>query len=411
MVIAEQHILQPDNLMINKLSRELRRELEEILSYWMIHTPDQENGGFYGRIGNDNRADKKADKGLVLNARILWSFSAAYDFTGKPEYRKMADRSFYYILDHFRDPAFGGLYWSLDYRGKMKDGKKQIYGLAFCIYAMAVYFQATGDLQALHLAKDLFEYIEQYSYDKERGGYFEAFTRGWQVMDDLRLSEKDENEKKTMNTHLHIIEAYAALYKVWKDKRLKNRIQELLQVFQEHIIDKESGHLHLFMDEDWKVKSSLVSYGHDIEAAWLLPECASVISDREWIDNCRALTVKLTDAACEGLDLDGGLWYEYNTAADELVREKHSWPQAEAMVAFIHAWLLTGHDRYLLHAFGSWNFIKKYIKDRENGEWFWGIHADHSVMEGEDKAGFWKCPYHNTRACMEVLKRIGPAAA
>lgn len=396
----------PGNAELSCFKKELEQELEDILSFWITHTPDLEHGGFYGRIDNENNVDKTAYKGLVLNTRILWSFATAYSFNGGKEYLEMANRSYRYILQHFADPAFGGVYWSVDHKGNMKDGKKQIYGLAFCIYAMAAYYQATGDQQALHFAKDLFEYIEKYSFDKTKGGYLEAFSRGWEPIDDLRLSEKDANEKKTMNTHLHIIEAYTALFRVWQNDRLKERIIHLLGIFEDHIINKKNYHLHLFMDENWEVRSTGVSFGHDIEAAWLLLECAEILDDRGWIEKYKMLAVKIADAANEGMDKDGGLWYEFDPVSAQWIKEKHSWPQAEAMVAFMQLYLMKRDNKYLEGSISSWRFIRDHLKDNKNGEWFWGVYADYSNMKAEDKIGFWKCPYHGTRACMEVIKRI-----
>ena len=285
----------------------------------------------------------------------------------------MASRAYYYIVDHFIDRKYGGVYWSVDNNGSPLETRKQIYGLAFCIYGLAEYYKASDDRIALHLAKDLFNKIEEYSYDKLKGGYLEAFTQGWKPMDDMRLSEKDDNEKKTMNTHLHIIEAYANLATVCPDRRIKEKIRHLLDVFGKYFIDRETSHLHLFMDENWNVRSSLISYGHDIEAAWLLPESAAVLNDEEIIHWLNELSIKLADAAAEGLDNDGGLWYEYDPATSHLVREKHSWPQAEAMVGFFNAYQLTGNEKYLYYSLNSWEFVKRHIKDNDKGEWFWGV--------------------------------------
>lgn len=258
---------------------------------------------------------------------------------------------------------------------------------------------------ALHLAKDLVEQIEKNSFDNRGGGYLEAFTQGWKLIADLRLSEKDDNEKKTANTHLHIIEAYANLYMVWPDEKLKESIKHLLDIFEQYMIDPQTAHLNLFMDENWTVKSSLVSYGHDIEAAWLLLDCARVLNNENYIIRFKELSIRLAEAAAEGLDKDGGLWYEYDAEKDHLIKEKHSWPQAEAMIGFLNAYQLTGKERYLEYFINSWEFIKKHIKDNDKGEWFWGVHEDYAVMDKE-KAGFWKCPYHSARACMEIYKRV-----
>jgi mannobiose 2-epimerase len=389
-----------------RLKNELTGELNAILDYWEKFTVDEQHGGFYGSVNNDNAPDALAPKGIVLNSRILWAFSAACQLTKKESHLAMATRAFTYILHHFTDQQHGGVFWSVDFEGKMLDGRKQIYGLAFCIYGLAEYYRVTHEEAVLYQAKQLFEQVELYSLDKKEGGYIEAFARNWKPVLDLRLSEKDDNVKKTMNTHLHIVEAYVNLYSVWPNKFLRERIINLLELFNRYIINKTTHHLNLFMDEDWEVRSSLQSYGHDIEAAWLLQECAEVADDKIYIDHYTKLAATLADAAAEGLDSDGGLWYEYLPEKKELIREKHSWPQAEAMIGFFNAWQLTGDKKYFNYTLNSWEFIKKHIKDSRNGEWFWGVYGDYSVMQ-KDKAGFWKCPYHNSRACLELIRRIG----
>ena len=386
------------------LRTEIADELSSILEYWILNAVDIKQGGFWGSVDNDNRPDAQACKGVVLNSRILWTFSASYNYEKKQAYLDIASRAYRYIVDHFIDRKYGGVYWSVNNKGEMLNGRKQIYGLAFCIYGLAEYFKATQEDMALHLSQSLFRQVEDNSHDKKEGGYFEAFTQGWKPADDLRLSEKDNNEKKTLNTHLHIIEAYANLYTVWRDDKLLHSIKHLLDMFELHFIDEETSRLHLFMDEHWKSKSTLISYGHEIEAAWLLLECAEITGDKDYINRFQEISARMTDAAAEGLDNDGALWYEYVADADELIREKHSWPQAEAMVGFMNAYQLTGDEKYLQWFNATWEFVKHHIKDHKNGEWFWGVHEDYSIMQKE-KAGFWKCPYHNSRACMEILKR------
>lgn len=385
--------------------KELRQELSEILTYWEKYVTDDGRGGFYGSVDNDNRPDKLAPKGVVMNARICWAFSAGFNLTCNKDYLLSAKRAFDYIQHNFLDKEYGGVYWSVNNNGEMLDGKKQIYGLAFCIYALAEYYKAFGEEIALEHAKDLFEIIERYSHDKVKGGYIEAFARDWQEAADLRLSEKDDNERKTMNTHLHVIEAYANLYRVWPDTRYKICIQNLLDIFRKNIFNSNNNHYHLFLDDDWNVRSGLQSYGHDIEAAWLLQQCAEVIDDPSHLSVYREMAVKTADAAAEGLDQDGGLWYEYEPADHKLIKEKHSWPQAEAMIGFFNAWQLTGSTTYLDQSIRVWDFVKTHIRDTARGEWFWGVYADYSLIE-KDKAGFWKCPYHNSRACIEIINRL-----
>lgn len=390
---------------LSRYKEEVDNELTAILSWWMSNMVDEQGDGFFGSVNNRNKPTPLAAKGIVLNSRILWAFSAAYGFSKNLSHLQTAQRAFEYIISHFTDHEYGGVYWSVDEKGKMLDGKKQIYGQAFCIYGMVEYYKITKDSKALHFAQDLYNHIEKYSFDKIKGGYVEAFSREWTVIEDLRLSEKDDNEKKTMNTHLHIIEAYANLFLVWPDKMLQEKIVVLLDLFDKYMIAKNNYHLHLFMDDDWNVKSTLQSFGHDIEAAWLLLECAEIAGYQIYIDKYKSLSVKLAIAAAEGLDEDGGLWYEYEPANSNWIKEKHSWPQAEAMVGFFNAFQLSGEKKFLTRSYQSFDFIKKNIKDNHNGEWHWGIYEDGTVMQKE-KAGFWKCPYHSTRACIEIHKRI-----
>ena len=305
----------------------------------------------------------------------------------------------------FYDKEFGGIFWSLNYDGTPKDTKNQIYALAFTIYGLTEFYKISNNQEALQLAINLYNSIEKHSYDSENEGYFEAFTRDWQPIENLRLSDKDANEKKTMNTHLHIVEGYANLYKVWKNEGLRKVIIELLEVIETYFINTETGHLHLFFDENWNEKPDVISYGHDIEAAWLLQQCAEIIEDENLINRYKKYAIKIAEATKEGIDTDGGLWYEYDPETDELIAEKHSWPQAELMIGFFNAWEISGNEEYLNIVAKNWEFIKNHIIDKENGEWFWGINADYSVMK-KDKAGFWKCPYHNSRACIELINRI-----
>jgi cellobiose epimerase len=209
-----------------------------------------------------------------------------------------------------------------------------------------------------------------------------------------------------MNTHLHVLEGFTNLYRVWPDKTLKSHIVTLLNNFLEHFIDTQSGHLNLFFDEDWTCRSTLVSYGHDIEASWLLLNAAEAIDDRALIDRLQHLAVKISDAALGGMDIDGGLSYEFEPGDAHLVKEKHWWVQAEAIIGFFNAWQLTGDEKYFELSINSWEFVKDKILDKRNGEWFWGVYENGEPMPGEDKAGLWKCPYHNSRACMEIINRI-----
>lgn len=390
---------------LKQLKSELSAELDAILKYWSKHTLDNQNGGFIGQIDFNEQIIANSEKGAVLNARILWSFSASYQVTKNEEHKELAKRAFEFLSKYFYDTEFGGLFWSINVDKTSKDTKNQIYALAFAIYGLSEYYAISKDEKALEIAINLYLKIQENSFDPENKGYFEAFTRDWQPIEDLRLSEKDANEKKTMNTHLHIVEAYANLFKVWKDKTLQKDIIELLKTINEHFINTETGHLRLFFDENWIEKPDVISYGHDIEAAWLLLQCAEISEDENLIEIYKKHAIQMAEVTQEGLDTDGGLWYELDPKNNELIAEKHWWVQAEAMIGFYNAYQLTGDEKFLDLVLNNWNFTKKYILDKQNGEWFWGVYKDYSLIE-KDKAGFWKCPYHNSRACLELIQRI-----
>ena len=386
----------------------MRSELENnILPFWMNKMEDNEQGGFYGEITGNDELRPEASKGAILNARILWTFSAAYRLLKKPEYLKTATRAKRYLIDRFYDPEYGGIYWELDYKGNPLDTKKQIYAIGFAIYGLSEYARATGDAEALEYAQRLFEVIEQHSFDPVQNGYLEALTRDWQPIGDMRLSDKDENEKKTMNTHLHILEPYTNLYRIWKDERLERQLRNLIDVFITRILDPQTGHLNLFFEEDWTNKYRIYSYGHDIEASWLIHEAALVLGDETVLKRIEPLIVRIAQAADEGLNPDGSMIYENFLDKQKIDRELHWWVQAENVVGHINLYQHFEDESALDIAARCWEFIKAKLIDHEQGEWHWSILPDGTVNRKDDKAGFWKCPYHNGRMCMEVIERFG----
>lgn len=392
---------------IQRLCVEVRAELENnILPFWMKEMKDDEQGGFYGRISGDNVLDKSVSKGAILNARILWTFSAAYRVLRKNEYLEMATRAKRYLLDYFYDFEFGGVYWEVDSAGNPLDTKKQIYAIGFAIYGLSEYTRATGDVEALDFAKKLFEVIEKYSFDTDQNGYLEALTREWNPIADMRLSEKDENEKKTMNTHLHILEPYTNLYRVWKDERLKKQIRNLVNLFLDKILDSKTYHLNLFFEDDWTNKYQIISYGHDIEASWLIHEAALVLGDKDLLKKVEPNIIRIARAADEGLNTDGSMIYENLVAQGKVDRELHWWVQAENIVGHINLFQYFHDDKALEIALLCWNFVKCHLVDNEHGEWYWSLFSDGTVNKIDDKAGFWKCPYHNGRMCLEILERM-----
>lgn len=385
------------------LREELRSQFldvlhNNILSFWMERMVDNERGGFYGRIDGRGRVEKDAPKGAILNARILWAFAAAYRTTRREEYLQMATRAKEYLLEHFIDREWGGVYWSLTPEGEMLDGKKQIYALGFAIYGLSEYYRATQDAEALQEALKLYEAIEKHSFDAERNGYFEAFTREWGEIGDMRLSEKDANECKTMNTHLHILEPYTNLHRACPSNELRGRLVNLIEIFLEKIYNPQTGHLGLFFSEEWESRDEGFSFGHDIEAAWLLLEAAEECGDEELLDRVKSTAQRIAEAADEGLREDGSMTYEHhaNGRTDE---DRHWWVQAESVMG--HLWM----DAYGLDpeayqkAVAAWSYIRQRLLC-PSGEWYWSIRANGEINHEDDMAGFWKCPYHNSRQCL-----------
>ncbi len=401
------------------LASQAKKELTgNILPYWSEKMLNP-SGGFYGRITGTEELDTSAPLGAIMNARLLWTFASAHRLLGSPsgtecsktpeteccsnDYLSVAMMAKREIIDRFYDTCYGGIYWSLDACGKPLDTKKQIYAIAFAIYGLSELHRACGDEEALEYAIKLFRSIEEHSFDSEKDGYFEAFTREWQPIEDMRLSDKDANESKTMNTHLHVLEAYTCLYRVWKDKLLEERLRGLIGIFENYIIGND-GHLKLFFDNDWRCGYDIVSYGHDIEASWLLHEAALVLGDAEVLRRVENIVPKIAEAAREGFTQEGGMIYEMQNGhgADG---DRHWWVQAETVVGYFNLWEHFGNQEGLENAIMCWEFIKAHIIDRENGEWFWSLRSDGTVNREDDKAGFWKCPYHNGRMCMELIER------
>jgi mannobiose 2-epimerase len=376
------------------------------LPFWTRRAVDRENGGFFGRIDADGRPDPSAGKGLVLNARILWTFSAVQRRWPDPLVRDLADRAFRYLVDRFWDQEHSGLFWEVDADGRESNGRKQTYGQAFAIYGLAEYFRATGVQEAIDRAERLFEDVEAHALDSDSGGYWEARGRGWEPIDDIRLSAIDMNAPFSMNTHLHLLEAYTGLVKASDRPRPRERLRAVLEIMLDRIIDPETGHLILFQDERWRPMSGVVSYGHEIEASWLLCEAAEVLGDDRLVERAEAAAVRLADSVlAAGLDrANGGIYYE-SSPEGEFDTLKHWWIQAEGVVGFLNAYGLSGSGEYLDAAFQTWDFIENHVIDRGLGEWHSRLTAQGEPLPGLDMVDSWKCPYHNTRAMLEISKR------
>lgn len=388
------------------LKKEMKQCLENnILRYWIDKVTDKEHGGYYGRVDGHDHVHPEAEKGAILNGRILWAFSAAYRMMKNKEYLDAATRAKDYILDHFIDKEYGGVYWSLDCEGKPLDTKKQTYAIGFVIYGLSEYARATGDKQALDAAIKLYHDIEAHAYDAINGGYVEALTREWNPIADMRLSDKDENGAKTMNTHLHVIEPYTNLYRVWPSKELHESIHRLLDIFTDKLYNKETHHLDLFFDNAWHGRRNIESYGHDIEATWLLWETALVLGEDDVKAKLGPIVVDLAKAADEGLQPDGSMIYEHWKDTGKTDRQRQWWVLCENVIGHVNLYQYFNDASALKVAKDCWTFIDRHLVDHVNGEWHWAVDDNGKINLDDDKAGFWKCPYHNSRMCLEIIER------
>lgn len=386
-------------------AEELNNELTSILDWWIGQLWDPATHSWYGRISGEGVLDRSHPRSIILYTRLLWTYAAAARKTNQVVYKDVADHTFRYLEEHFWDREYGGLYWMLDALGNPLDSKKQIYAQAFGIYAYSEYHLLTGSAPALSQANELFKLIEKHSFDKSLNGYFEAFDREWRLLQDMRLSSKDANEAKTMNTHLHILEAYTLYARVNPDQELMERLKNLIQLFTDHFIDPETHHLILFFDANWNRKGGTISYGHDIEASWLLTEACETAGDPDMVAGMHQIALHMVEAVIkEGLAPQGGIWYEKH--GDTVDRERHWWPQIEAVVGLINAWQIIHNPYYYLLAYRIWEYIKENLIDKNHGEWFWSVLDDGTPNIRDDKAGPWKANYHNGRGCMEVATRL-----
>lgn len=420
---------------VKTMKQEMQDVLQNnILRFWLDKMVDRENGGFYGRIDGQEVLHADAEKGAILNARILWSFSAAYRVLHDEEYLEAATRAKDYIIEHFIDKEYGGVYWSLDSKGNPLDTKKQFYAIGFAIYGMSEYARATGDREALECALQLFDCIEEHALDPVYNGYIEACTREWGTIADMRLSELDANYPKSQNTHLHIIEPYANLYRCLKEldvtescnyvpvigavlpvdvavpqetkMRVERALRNIIDIFTDHILNPETHHLDLFFDMDWTRQAGrLESYGHDIECSWLMHEAALVLGDTDVLAKIEPIVQMVAKASEKGLRPDGSMIHEANLDTGHVDDDLHWWVQAENVVGWFNLYQYFGDEAALDKAERCWNYIKTQLIDYENGEWHWSRHPDGTLNTVDDKAGFWKCPYHNSRMCLEIIER------
>ena len=393
---------------LKAFSRSVRDQLfGHIMPFWCGPALDHEHGGWIAWLSNDLKPDRSQPKGLIVNSRILWAFSAVYRERPENLFQEMADRAFDWVINRFWDAQHGGAFWQLDDAGHVLDDSKKIYGQAFCIYALAEYHLAFAVPAALARARELFELIERHAHDSRHDGYIEVCRRDWtEAGPEARLSDKDMNEKKSMNNHLHLLESFTNLYRVWQEPRVEQRLRELIQLFEQRILDSRTHHLNHFFNEDWRVRSNTYTFGHDIEATWLLCEAAGVLGDDDVRKRAEAIALPMAEIVLkEGIDADGALRYE-GKGGNIIDGGKECWPQAEAVIGFLNAFQISRDEKFLKAVLRVWDFIENHLVDRVHGEWFWRIKPEGGVDATLPKVSEWKGPYHGSRMCLETLHRL-----
>lgn len=390
------------------LVNEMKEHVARVLLPFWEGLRDEEYGGFYGYMDYDLSLDKKAVKGCILNSRILWFFSNAYLTLRDETVLPYAKHAFLFLRDHCMDRDNGGVYWSLTFDGKPEDTTKHTYNQAFAIYALSSYYDASGDRQALALAKGLFELIEEKC--KDEYGYLEAFNVRFEPEDNDKLSENGVMAEKTMNTLLHVLEAYTELYRVMDDGTEKERVAQalkyMLRLVDEKVYNREAGRQEVFFDRTWHTLIDLYSYGHDIEASWLIDRALEVLGDASYIEKISPITRTIVQNIYKRAYVEHSLMNEAENGIDDTTRVW--WVQAEAVVGFLNGYQKTPeHIEYLKVTEDIWEFIKAYLVDkREGSEWFWSLDENRKPIE-KPIVEPWKCPYHNGRMCFEVIRRLG----
>ena len=379
--------------------------VNDLIPFWQ-GLKDEENGGFYGYLSYDLKLDKKAVKGCILNSRILWFFSNAYMVLGDPSLLESAAYAYQFLKEHCVDDEFGGVFWSLTYDGKPEDTTKHTYNQAFSIYALASYYDASKNSEALEIAWKLYDLVE--SKCKDEYGYLEAFTRSFEPEENDKLSENGVIAEKTMNTLLHVFEAYTELYRVTKEEKVAKQIRFMMDIIKDKVFNKEIGRQEVFFDRTWNTLIDLYSYGHDIETAWLVDRGLEVLDDEAYTNMLSPITKIITENIYNRAYIDHSLVNESENGVVDTTRVW--WVQAEAVVGFLNGYQKQGDKKFLDASVDIWNYIKKYFIDKRNGsEWFWSVKEDHTPDE-KPIVEPWKCPYHNGRMCFEVLRRMKDAS-
>ena len=393
------------------MTHDLRQCIEQeltgnIIPFWADRTPDPVDGGFYGALSNDLKVNNLIPRSAVLYGRILWTFATAYRKYKHPQYLSTAQHAYDYLRKYFWDEKFEGMVWTVDACGEPVDTRKHTYAQAFSIYGLAEYYLATGETGALDLARKIFELLEVHAHDPFFGGYMESRGRDWVSPADQRLSALEPNSDKSMNTLLHLLEAYACLLRVWDEARLRARLDELIEVFLGHVLDPQTHHFRLFFNNDWTwPRQEHFSYGHDIEGSWLLVEAARRSGNAGLLERTNSLSVEMAQVVyTEALQTDGRVLSE--SAGGLQSNDLAWWIHAEAMVGFYNAYQISGQEHFAAASVRVWDFIRQNFIDQEHGDWFKTLDSQARPYPNSPKVGPWECPYHHSRACFEMMDRL-----
>ena len=387
--------LSPEDSTVMQLKKEIIKDLKgNILPFWVKRSPDIMDG-FWGALNFDGTPKMDAPRGGILNTRLVWTFSSAYRLLKDTLYLKLANRAQRYFINRFIDTEYGGSYYIVGVNGAPLDAKKDTYQNAFAIYGLSEHYRATGNWESLVAAITIYQKLVENAYDSINGGFIESFTRDWKMI--------DIKSPKTMNTNLHVLEALTNLYRIWKDKGLKEQLRRQIDVMTHKALNQTTWHEQLFLTMDWQNQQNIDSYGHDIEFSWLLVEAAEVLGDEEILEDAKRIAVNLAVVQLEqGIDKDGAMMYE--KAGDHLNADREWWPQTEAVTGFLNAWKISGDKKFLDAAVRAWNWIKNNMIDHEYGEWYSNVYPDGKPQKDRVKADQWRCPYHNSRMGFELLR-------
>jgi len=386
------------------LHKQSAEGLNALLDWWTSAGFDNINQRFYGEVDNQNIPNVSSTFCVIQRSRLLWFFSAVSQLESYGHFRKYADLQFKELITHFYDKEYGGFLWELNENYSPTVKIKKTYAQAFCIYALSEYSSLTNNKEAKDIALETYNLLESKTWDTTKGGYIEAFDQQWDGLQDMRLSQKDQNEAKTMNTHLHILEAYTRLSVVCEKQEVKLSLTRVLSIYHDKFFNPVKGHFDLFFDHDWNLKSNIISYGHDIESAWLMREAIENIEDYEIECKVENLSIKIADRILQmGLEAHGGIKNEvHNNRADTTF---DWWPQAEAVVGFLNIYDASHDEKYFHAAINCMKFIQENFFNIESGEWYWKINEQLQPEKGLMKSSAWKAPYHNGRMYIEILKR------